>query len=123
MKSIWSKLYDDTKDRRYAALFVLVPLAIFICLSILAGLVESSEILEHVTEGELLWAGGLVVGWVFVCVVVTIRRSRKHRPEHWERRELSCDERRVARSKLKSGMNKFKSVKPVSRPLDLDLKM
>ena len=123
MKSVWSRLYDDAKDRRYAVLFVLAPLAIFICLSILAGLVEGSDILEHVTEGELLWAGGLVVGCALVGVIVAIRRLRKHRPEGWERRELSCDERRVARSKLKSGMNKFNSVKPVVRPLDTDLKM
>lgn len=123
MKSIWSKLYDDAKDRRYAFLFVLAPLAIFICLSILAGLVEGVEILKHITEGKLLWVGGLVVGWALVWGVVTIRRPRKHRTEHWERRELSCDERRTARSKLKSGMNKFNSVKPEVRPLDTDLKM
>jgi hypothetical protein len=123
MKSIWSTLYDDAKDRRYAALFILVPLAIFICLSILAGFVEGLGISEHITEGELLWAGGLVVGWALVWVFVTIRRARKRQHERWERHELSCDERRVARSKLKSGLNKFNSVKPAVRPPDTDLKM
>ena len=123
MKSIWSKLYDDAKDRRYAVLFVLAPLAIIICSSILVGIAENLVKSELVTEGEVLWVGGLVVGWALVWLVIAIRRVRSRQPERSGRHELSCDERRVARSKLKSGTNKFKSVKPVSRPLDLDLKM
>lgn len=95
MKPIWSTLYDDVKDRRYGALFLLAPLsfggALGLAALLLAGL-DAAGLLPYALCGSVV----LVGPWIFVAV----RRARSRQHERWERHELSYDEWRVARSKL-----------------------
>ena len=98
MKSIWSTLHDNVKDRRYAVLFF-APLAVLACLAIVGGIAEDLGAFEHIAAW-LPWAGGLAAAWALVWVARAIRRARKRRREGWERKELSSDEMRAARSKL-----------------------
>jgi len=117
MKSIWSTLYDDVKDRRYAALFLLGPLAVLGALALAACLLaalHALELLPYAICAAALWS---------VWMLVRFCRSVARSPERWQRQELSCDEWRVARSKLKSGLDKFNSIKPAVRLPDTDLKI
>jgi hypothetical protein len=124
MKPIWSMLYDNAKDRRYGVLFLFAPLALVGAVALAVGLLtllDVAGLLPYALCGIALWFVWMVVK--LVCKVVRLFCEPERQREGWQRHELSCNEKRVAQSKLKSGMNKFKSVKPVSRPLDLDLKM
>jgi hypothetical protein len=102
MKSVWSTLYDNVKDRRYGVLFV-ATLAGSVALLIAVGIAADMGV---DIAAVLLWAGGFAVGWALVWAAMTIHRARKHQRERWTRQELSCDEWRVARSKLKKDGNR-----------------
>jgi membrane protease YdiL (CAAX protease family) len=95
MKPTWSTLYDDVKDRRYALLF-LIAMPLLLGIASVVGLIENSPLAQDFPV-ILFLLGVIVVLWVFG----TIWRRRKRRPERWERKKLSSDELRVARSKLK----------------------
>jgi len=126
MNPFWKAFFEDFRERGRDATPFLFTLAALVGLLIVGAIFEEIVRDPAVTDfmlQTLPWAGVVVVVWALILIVVAIRRARNRERERLERQELSCDELRVARSKLKSGINKFKSVKPVSRPLDLDLKM
>jgi hypothetical protein len=104
MNSIWSKLYDNVKDRRYAALFF-ITLFVFVVLLILVagicGIVGNFNIQEYFLQA-LPGIGILMVALVWR----TIRRMRTWRGGKFQRQEMSRDEIRKARSKL---VNKSKT--------------
>src|SRR6185436_11064785 len=98
MSSVWNRLYDRSKDRRYGALF-LASLWAFFGLLILAAIVatiinkfELQAYLPQAIPGIAL----LAVVWV----VLAFRRGRLRRRERPKYPPLSRDELRVARSKL-----------------------
>jgi hypothetical protein len=117
MKLIWSTLYDGVKDRRNGMFFLLTGPAT------LVALVLAFKLLNRLNAGTLLpyalvvGSAGLVWGIVRLCRAPSCRRVRR------ERQVLSLHERHVARSKLRPCESTFKSVKPVLRPPDTDLKM
>jgi len=100
MNPFWRSFFDEFKDRGRDAtpflftLGVLVP-AVFIA--------EANGL--QITLA-LPWAGVLVVVWMLIWAVGAICRHRRRRYDRWERRELSCDELRVARSKLLRDRNR-----------------
>jgi len=96
MNSIWDRLYDGVKDRRYGALFIYAPLGIVVVGLLLAGL-EAAGLLPHALCAIALWILFLIGRLVFKLVEFFIKPTRR---ERWERKQLSRDEIRVARSKL-----------------------
>jgi hypothetical protein len=100
----WKAFFEEFKDRGRDATPFLITLAALTCLLITAGALNESGVADFIAPG-LPWAGMIAVAWVLAWVVVAIRRARKRRDERWERRELSRDEWRVARSKLKKDSN------------------
>jgi hypothetical protein len=103
MNSFWGNLYDWSKDRRYAALF-LAALGAFFGLIILgailyrrAGALDRSEDFTAVAVG---------IG-VFIAALVwkVIRRARAQRRNALTFSPLSRDEWRKARSKLVKDQN------------------
>jgi len=104
MNSIWSKLYDGFKDRRYAALFFVTFFGLFGLLILVAGIcgiVGDSNIRGYFLQA-LPGIGILIIALVWR----TIRKARARRGEKFRRQELSRDEIRKARSKL---VNKIKT--------------
>jgi hypothetical protein len=98
MNPFWPHLYDDSKDRRYAALF-LTSLLTFFGLLILTAVIfalASTFGLQKYFPYALPGIGLLAVAWV--CRAV--RRARARRRERLQYSPLSRDELRVARSKL-----------------------
>jgi len=107
MNSFWSNLYDQYRDRRYAALFLAI-LVIFLGLSILG-------VALYLHTSPLDWSEGFVavcfgVG-VFVAALVwrAIRSARARRRNLPTSSPLSRDELSKARSKLVKGQN-FKKI-------------
>ena len=90
----WRNLYDQFKDRRYAALFLMALLASIALAVPAAKIYEAwrSEYLLYLWPGIGLLAAGF--GWS------VFRRARARRRNRWNYRPLSCDEVCVARSKL-----------------------
>jgi hypothetical protein len=98
MNSIWSKLYDGVKDRRYGLLF-LFSTGAFVGFLALAALVEAgleAVFLEEYFLQALTVLAAAVVGWG----VAGLWRERLHRQDRQTFPPLSSDEKRVARSKL-----------------------
>jgi hypothetical protein len=104
MNSIWSKLYDSVKDRRYAALFFITIFAFFGLLALvtgICGIIGDSNIHEYFLQA-LPGIGILMAALVWRAV----RKTRMRRGGKFQREELSRDEIRKARSKL---VNKSKT--------------
>jgi threonine/homoserine/homoserine lactone efflux protein len=98
MNSIWSRLYDGVKDRRYGLLF-LFSAGAFVGFLALAALVEAgleAVYLEEYFLQALLVLAGAALGWG----VAGFWRERLRREERQRFPPLSSDEKRVARSKL-----------------------
>jgi len=95
MNSFWSNLYDNFKDRRYAALAIcaLVLLPILLPVTALYGLAR---------------------GWS------AFRMARADRRNKLRYSPLSRDELRVARSKLQNGIKPIK--RPLPQVPDTNLK-
>jgi hypothetical protein len=126
MDPFWKSFFEDFRERGRDATPFLFTLAALVGL-LIVGAIFDDLTRDPAVTGFMLrtlpWAGAIVAVVMVVLVVTAIRRARGRKRERWQRRELSCDEWRVARSKLKSGSNDYNSVKPVSRPPDTDLKM
>jgi membrane protein implicated in regulation of membrane protease activity len=129
MNSFWTKIYDDCKDRRYGALFLVT---VFICWGLLIAGMAISAITgsNHLQEFLMALAPGIIIfavaavasGWRWI-------RGRKRRREQLKYSALSRDELAKARSKLKNQMKPIKikeQTKPagraVSRAPDTNLK-
>ena len=103
MDPFWRTFSEELKARGRDATPFIFTLAGLACLLIAAAIVNEvneSRLVGLIAPG-LPWAGAIAVVWAARRVMLAIRRARKRRREHWERHELSCDEWRVARSKLK----------------------
>jgi membrane protein implicated in regulation of membrane protease activity len=94
MNSLWTKLYDRFKDRRYGYYFLIFLLA-FLGLAALRAALDSLGLGPY-SSWVLLAAGLLVAGWI----AASLWRARERRWEHQSFPPLSSDEKRVARSKL-----------------------
>jgi hypothetical protein len=104
MNSIWSKLYDNVKDRRYAALFFITFfgfLGFLILVAGICGIVGNPNIQKYFLHA-LPGVGILIMALVWR----TIRKARARRGEKFQRQKMSRDEIRKARSKL---VNKIKA--------------
>jgi hypothetical protein len=118
MPSIWDKLYDNVKDRRYGVLF-LFTLLTFLGLPFLGAMIYAilrefgSE--EYFVEA-LPGIGFLGIAWAFLKFWQARKRSR----EKLRYGPLSRDELRVARSKLRNGMKPI--IRAAPQPPDTDLK-
>jgi hypothetical protein len=94
VNSIWNRLYDSAKDRRYGFIFLITLLMFFGLLPLGAVLFETS--LRDYVIPALPWlaAAGLVRASGMIRRALARRRDRLPFPP------LSCDELRAARSKL-----------------------
>ena len=101
MDPFWKTFFEDFRERGRDATPFLFTLAASTCLFIGGVIVEEAGLAKYIVPTLLL-----AVVFAFVWVVVLITRARTRQRERWERRELSCDEWRVARSKLKRDGNR-----------------
>ena len=101
MDPFWKTFFEEFKDRGRDATPFLITLAAMVCLLIVVGIVDEAGLANHIVGAVFL-----AVVFAFVWAVVKIVRARTRQRERWERRELSCDEWRVARSKLKKDGNR-----------------
>jgi hypothetical protein len=101
MKPFWGSLFEHLKDcGRNATIFVLALGGLLSSL-ILIGIINESPLHDYIPQ---IVAG---LGFVAACwICVAIRRIFARRREHPERGPLSCDELRVARSKLLKDRNR-----------------
>jgi len=101
MDPFWKTFSEEFKDRGRDATPFLFTLAALVGLCVLACIAEESGMGEYI-------GGGLVVAVILAFAWKTVQhlRSRTRQQERWERKELSCDEMRVARSKLKPDRNR-----------------
>jgi len=98
MNSLWSNLYDGSKDRRYGALFLACLwafLGLLILCAIIGAIINEFDLQEYFPQ-VFSGVGLLVVVWAFLAFRSACRRQR----ERHEYPALSRDELRVARSKL-----------------------
>lgn len=100
MDPFWRTFSEELKARGRDATPFIFTLAGLACLLIAAAIVNESRLVGLIAPG-LPWVGAIAGVWAASRVILAIRRARKRQREHWERHELSCDEWRVARSKLK----------------------
>jgi hypothetical protein len=108
MNSFWDNQYDRFKDRRYAALFWSTLMALIGLLALgafIAAVLSEFGMQEYFLEA-LPGIGilGLALGFL------KFRQARIRSREKLTHSRLSCDELRVARSKLRNEM------KPIIRP-------
>lgn len=101
MDSIWEKLYDSAKDRRYGILFMATWSGIF-GLSLLSIFISELSSENGAQEFFLATLSGAVISMLGISWWV-IRRRRRRPEERIEYRELSRDELAKARSKLMNG--------------------
>lgn len=102
MDPFWKAFFGEFKERgrNVTPFLVTLPLLLGVVILVeLAGRTPLGEDLLAILSG----AGVLLVGvWIFV----TICRNGSRQSERWERKELSDDELRVARSKLTGDRNR-----------------
>jgi hypothetical protein len=94
--------------------------AIFlVTIGLMGGVLLIAVMVDQIKPNEFLTyvaAGFLSLGLFWMLNV--IRRGRTRRSNPWKYRPLASDERRIARSKLKSVLKS----EPVPKPPDTDLK-
>jgi len=98
MNSIWSNLYEKSKDRSHGALFFVSLMSMF-GLLLLAVILEQIIGPANVREYFLQALSGIGI-LVVALIWRTVRRSRSQRVIKFRREELSRDELCKARSKL-----------------------
>ena len=120
MNPFWASFFDHLKGcGRNAAIFL-------ITLGVLFGLVISAGILGgNDSHNANDFIAALLGGCVLILLAVVGVAFRRAWQEYRGGRcgTLSSDELCRARSKLRNGLQGFKSVKPVERPPDTDLRM
>jgi len=103
MNSFYSKLYDPVKDRRYGMLF-LITVVISICLYALGLLADGILDRLNIEKSDLKDGFRQALPGILILTVALIwrgsRRNRARKKEKFQRRELSREEIRKARSKL-----------------------
>lgn len=115
MNSFWNNLYDSVKDRRYGLLFFGM---FFASIGMIFGLLAFFEMPN--LQGYFL---GALPGVVILAVALAwraIRRAQLQRGNKLLREELSRDEIRKARSKLRNETRPMRRAAP--RAPDIDLK-
>lgn len=105
MDPFWKTFSEELKDRGRDGTPFVFTLAGLVFLLIAAAILKESG-LGRLIRPALPWLGSVVVVWAVARGVLAIRHARKRRRERWERHELSWDEWRVARSRLKRDQNR-----------------
>jgi hypothetical protein len=105
MDPFWKTFFEEFKERGRDASPFLITLAAMFGLLLLAGIAESCGWMDRLVAA-VPWVGTIAAAAVLGWLVAAIRRARHHPPRGWERQELSCDEWRAARSKLKRNQNR-----------------
>lgn len=95
MGPFWKSLGEDLKDRGRNPMVFIIAVAVFFGLDGLIAIINETGLTQYVTS-SLPWMGVLAVVWAGTA----IRRARARRRERLQHPPLSCDELRVARSKL-----------------------
>lgn len=95
MGPFWKSLGEDLKDRGRNPTVFIIAVVIFFGLIGLFAIIKETGLIQYVIP-TLLWMSVLAAAWA----VVVIRRARARRRVRLEHPPLSCDELRVARSKL-----------------------
>ncbi len=95
MNPFWTTLSDNLKVCGRNAKFFLCVVIAFFGVPVLIAVISETGARDYIFP-VLAWVGVFAAVWV----AVAIRRARRRRRERLERRPLSCDELRVARSKL-----------------------
>ena len=102
MDPFWKAFFEEFKERgrNVTPFLVTVPLLLGVVILVeLAGRTPLGESLLSILFGT----GVLLIGvWIFVAIC----RNDSRQSERWERKELSSDELRVARSKLTGDRNR-----------------
>lgn len=106
MNPFWTNLSDNLKVCGRNAKFFLCVVVAFFGVPVLIAVISETGARDHILPA-LPWVGVFAVAWV----AVVIRQARARRRERLERRPLSCDELRVARSKLMKDRNLKAKVK------------
>jgi hypothetical protein len=104
VNSIWNKLYDAGKDRRYGVLFM-ACLAAF-PVTLIAGVLLHQAALYFGLNPTFLWALPCLLALWFAASLVSRIRSRDRRRLRFP--PLSRDELNRARSKLMEKQNRRK---------------
>lgn len=133
MDRFWNNIYDDSKDRRYATLFVTTCLFVIGLLSLI--IVPATEIFANMRDvvsgypSEIPVISLFVLASLLLSAAVILRRARKSRGGHFKYSRLSRDELLKARLKLKRQMQpvRFRALQRTQKPLllkapDIDLK-
>ncbi len=98
MHPFWSQIYDQSKDRRYGALFFSALLMLFGLLGVVA-LISAMTNSAGLVPALILFAVPFSIA--LVCMVSNCIREWNHRHGTGNRSALSRDELAKARSKLK----------------------
>lgn len=106
MIPFWTSLSDDLKVCGRNVKFFLCVFIAFFGVPVLIAVVIETRVREYLLPA-LPWAGVVALAWL----AVGIHRARARRRERLQRRPLSCDELRVARSKLMKDRNLKANVK------------
>ena len=116
MNPFWSGFFEQFKDCGRGVL------SFFLGLVTLFGLLFTAVILDKTNASPPVLAG--VTLFIFIWMVLLLRRAWKHRRQRLNFSPLSSDELVKARSKLKNGFVQTNQFKPVrfERPPDTDLK-
>ena len=118
MNFFLDNIYDSFKDRRYGALFLSAMLTFFG--SLVVGVIVFRSLQEVGLEEYYLEAFS-AIGLLYLAWFIWMwRRAWKRNREKLRFGPLSRDELRIARSKLRNGMNP--SHRPAPRVPDTNLK-
>src|SRR6267378_3483572 len=100
MGPFWKSLGEDLKDRGRNPTVFIIAVAVFFGLIALIAIINETGLTQYIIPA-LPWTGVLAVVWAGVA----IRRAWARRRERLQHPPLSCDELRVARSKLVKDRN------------------
>ena len=101
MGPFWKTLGEDLKDRGRNPTVFIIAVAVFFGLVGLIAIINQAGLTKYIVPA-LPWMGVLAAAWAGMA----IRRARARQRERLEHPPLSCDELRVARSKLVKGRNR-----------------
>lgn len=104
MNPFWSNFFEHLKDCGRNGTIFIATLGFLLGLLILSGIIGESRFHECIVPAMSI-AGALSLAWFSVV----IRKANLRRRERLERRPLSRDEMRVARSKLMKERSEKKS--------------